>query len=47
MGVEFSGSHRAMDSKQHTESYNWFIKLVIATSVVVIVTLVGMALFLV
>ena len=46
MGVDFSGSHRAMDTNQHSETYNWFIKLCIATCVVVIVTLVGMAVFL-
>ena len=47
MGVDFSGSHRAMDAKQHKETYSWFIKLTIATCAVVIVTLVGMAIFLV
>ncbi len=46
MGVDFAGSHRAMDTKQHSGTYSWFIKLVIATCVVVIVTLVGMAVFL-
>lgn len=46
MGVDFSGSHRSMDTKQHKETYDSFIKLVVATCVVVIVTLVGMAIFL-
>ncbi|MDA7947164.1 MAG: aa3-type cytochrome c oxidase subunit IV [Hyphomicrobiaceae bacterium] len=46
MGVDFSGSHRAMDSKQHKETYSWFIKLTVATCVIVVVVLVGMAAFL-
>ena len=47
MGVDFSGSHRAMDAKQHKESYSAFVNLTIATCVVVVVVLVGMAIFLV
>ncbi len=44
--VDFSKSHHAMDSKQHEGSYSDFVKLMVAGSVVVIVTLAGMALFL-
>ncbi len=47
MGVDFAGSHRAMDSKQHKESYSWFMKLTIGTCVLVVVVLVGMAVFLI
>jgi len=47
MGVDFTKSHRAMDVKQHEESYSSFIKLTVATCVLTIVTLVGMAIFLV
>ncbi|MHA1165033.1 MAG: aa3-type cytochrome c oxidase subunit IV [Alphaproteobacteria bacterium] len=46
MGVNFSKSHRAMDTRQHEETYSSFIKLMVAGCVVVIVTLVGMAAFL-
>lgn len=46
MSVDFSKSHRAMDVKQHQDTYSAFIKLVLATIAVVIVTLVGMAIFL-
>lgn len=46
MGVDFSSSHRAMDARQHEQTYSAFIKLVIATCVFVIVTLAAMALFL-
>ena len=46
MGVDFSKSHRAMDTRQHQESYSAFIKLLMAGCVVVIVTLVSMAAFL-
>ena len=47
MGVDFSGSHRAMDSKQHKESYSAFVKLTIGTCVIVVVILVGLAVFLI
>ena len=47
MGVDFSKSHRAMDVKQHEETYSSFIKLVTATCVLTIAILVGMAVFLV
>ena len=46
MGVDFSKSHRAMDTRQHEGSYSAFLKLLTATCVIVIVTLVGMAAFL-
>ena len=46
MGVDFSSSHRAMDARQHKQSYTAFIKLAIASCVFVIMTLVGMAVFL-
>lgn len=46
MGVDFSKSHRAMDVKQHEETYSAFIKLTVATVVLCIVILVGMAVFL-
>lgn len=46
MGVDFSKSHRAMDANQHTETYSSFIKILVASSAVVIVTLVGLAAFL-
>ena len=47
MGVDFSKSHRGMDANQHEGTYSDFIKLMVAGSVVVIVTLVGMAIFLI
>lgn len=47
MGVDFTKSHRAMDVKQHEESYSSFIKLTAATCGLVIVVLAGMAIFLV
>jgi Ni,Fe-hydrogenase I cytochrome b subunit len=46
MGVDFSSSHRAMDVKQHEETYSAFIKLVVGVGALCIVILVGMALFL-
>lgn len=46
MGVDFSKSHRAMDVKQHEETYSAFVKLVVATIGLCIVILVGMAVFL-
>jgi len=46
MGVDFSKSHRAMDTRQHEGSYSAFIKLLVAGCVIAIVTLVGMAAFL-
>lgn len=46
MGVDFSSSHRAMDTRQHEQTYSAFIKLIVATALFVIVTLVGMAAFL-
>lgn len=46
MGVDFSKSHRAMNARQHLESYEAFNKVLVGTCVVVIVALVGMALFL-
>ena len=46
MSVDFSKSHRAMDTRQHEQTYSSFIKILIASCVVVIVTLVGMAAFL-
>jgi aa3 type cytochrome c oxidase subunit IV len=46
MGVDFSKSHRAMDARQHEQSYSAFLKLLIATCVLVIVILGGMAAFL-
>lgn len=46
MGVDFSKSHRAMDANQHEGSYTDFVKLMVAGSVVVVMTLVGMAIFL-
>lgn len=46
MGVDFSSSHSAMDARQHEQSYSAFIKLAIATCLLVIVTLAGMAIFL-
>lgn len=46
MGVDLTKSHRAMDSKQHEYTYSAFIKLIVATCLVTIVTLVGMAIFL-
>ncbi len=46
MGVDFSKGHRAMDARQHQETYSDFIKLVIASCVLVVVILAGMATFL-
>ena len=46
MGVDFTKSHRAMDTRQHEAAYSGFLKLLIALCVVSIITLVGMALFL-
>lgn len=46
MSIDFSKSHRAMDVKQHEETYSAFIKLTVATVVLVVVILAGMAIFL-
>ena len=46
MGVDFSKSHRAMDVKQHEETFSAFLKLVIGFVAVVVVVLAGMAVFL-
>lgn len=46
MGVDFSKGHRAMDARQHQETYSDFVKIVVATTAFVVVTLVGMAVFL-
>lgn len=46
MGVDLSRSHHAMDIRQHEGTYSGFIKLMTALCVVVIVTLVGLAVFL-
>ncbi len=46
MGVDFSRSHSAMDARQHEQTYSGFIKLAIASCIVVAVTLGGMAIFL-
>ncbi len=41
MGVDFSSSHRAMDARQHEQSYSAFIKIAIAACIVTAVTLAG------
>ena len=46
MGIDFSKSHRAMDTRQHEGSYSAFLKLLTATAVLVFIILAGMALFL-
>ena len=46
MGVDFSRGHRAMDARQHRETYSDFTKLVGAAVTLVIVILAGMATFL-
>lgn len=46
MGVDFAKSHRAMDVKQHEETYSAFTKLVAGTCALVVVVLIGMAVFL-
>ncbi len=46
MGVDFTNSHRAMDVQQHEGAYAGFVKLVITLCLMVILTLVGMAVFL-
>jgi len=46
MGVDFSSSHRAMDARQHEQTYSGFIKLAIATCAAAALTLAGMAIFL-
>ena len=39
MGVDFSKSHRAMDARQHLETYSAFNKLLVSVCIMVIVTL--------
>ncbi len=46
MGVDFSSSHRAMDARQHKQTYSAFIKLVIVTCISVAGTLAAMAVIL-
>ncbi len=46
MGVDFTNSHRAMDVRQHEGAYAGFVKLVVVLCAMVIMTLVGMAVFL-
>lgn len=46
MGVDFSKSHRAMDTRQHEQTYTAFIKLIIAGCILAVMTLAGMAIFL-
>lgn len=46
MGVDFSNAHRAMNAQQHLATYAAFTKIMIFGCVIVMLTLVGMALFL-
>jgi hypothetical protein len=46
MGIDFSRSHRAMNVRQHEETYSAFTKLVASTCALVIFVLIGMAIFL-
>lgn len=46
MSVDFTKSRRAMDRRQHEQTYSNFLKLLIATTVLSIVVLAGMAVFL-
>ncbi len=43
MGVDFSGSHKAMDTKQHEETYSAFIRVTIFGVVVCAAALVMLA----
>ena len=46
MAVDFSKSHRAMDTRQHEQTYSAFIRIVIASCILAAMTLAGMAIFL-
>ena len=47
MSVETTGGHPAMDYKEHYRTYDGFIKGTITLVVLVVLLLVGMAMFLV
>ncbi len=46
MSVDMSGSHPAMDVDEHKSTYEGFIRGCIVVTVVTIVTLIGLAYFL-
>lgn len=46
MSVDMSGSHPEMDVEEHKTTYDGFIKASIASIVLIIITLIGMAFFL-
>ena len=47
MGIDYSSGKESMDYPAHEKTYKGFIKLTIATVILVVLILVGMALFLV
>ncbi len=47
MSVDTSGGHPAMDYKEHTRTYEGFIRATIITMVLIVLLLIGMAAFLV
>lgn len=47
MGIDYSGGHEAHDYDEHRNTYDLFIKGTIYLTVIVVLILIGMALFLV
>ena len=47
MSVDTSGGHPAMDYREHVRTYNGFIRLTVVSIVLIVLLLIGMAIFLV
>lgn len=47
MGVDFSGSNKVMDVREHERTYHGFVKITVVSTVAILVTLALMAIFLV
>lgn len=47
MSIDTTGGHPSMDYREHTRTYNGFIRGVIVLTALVVVILIGMAKFLV
>lgn len=47
MGIDYSGGHEAMDYDEHRSTYSMFIKGTIWLTAIVVLILIGMAIFLV
>ena len=47
MSIDTSGGHPAMDYREHVRTYNGFIRLIVVSIVLLVILLIGMAIFLV